>query len=134
MNIFNKQLNIEIKTITIMISIIFLIPFILPAQGQDKKIGDLKKIYQNTCAKCHGPDGSATGEDGKKLKGEDFTDQKWLDATKDDKMVEVILNGKFFGIAMPAYKETLTKEEAQLMVTEIIRKSRKGKIIKSDEI
>jgi len=68
----------------------------------------------------------------KKLKGEDFTDQKWLKDTKDDKMVKVILNGKFFGLAMPAYKDKLTREEAQLMTTEIIRKSKKGKIIKPD--
>lgn len=132
MNIFIKHLNSVIKTVAAVISIIFVILFILPVHGQDK-VSDLKNFYQNNCSKCHGPDGSATGEDGKKLKGKDFTDQKWLDDTKDDKMVKVILRGKFFGLAMPAFKKILTKEEAQLMITEIIRKSRKGKIIKPDE-
>ena len=126
-----KQLGKEKK---IFISLIIMMFFVLtmPLKGQDTKVNDLKKFYQNNCAKCHGVDGSAKGEDGKKLKGEDFTDQKWLKETKDDKMIKVILEGKFFGLAMPAYKEELTKEEAQLMVTEIIRKSKKGKIIKPD--
>ena len=105
---------------------------IFPVQAQETKVSDLIKLYQNSCSKCHGADGSATGEDGKKLKGEDFTDQKWQKDTEDEKMVKVIMKGKFFGLAMPAYKEILTREEAQMIVTEIIRKSKKGKIIKSD--
>ena len=112
---------------------LFFTLFVFSIQAQDTaNIGDLKKIYQNNCAKCHGADGSATGEDGQKLKGEDFTNQKWLNGTKDDKMIKIILDGKFFGLAMPAYKEILTKEDAQLMVTEIIRKSKKGEIIKPE--
>ncbi|MBN2418417.1 MAG: cytochrome c [Deltaproteobacteria bacterium] len=112
--------------------IIFLALCIIPASGQEQKIKDLKKFYQENCAKCHGPDGSAVGDDGKKLKGEDFTDQKWQEETKDDVMVNAILEGKFFGLAMPAYKEIIAEEDAQLMVTEIIRKSQKGKAIKPD--
>lgn len=113
---------------TIMI-IMFSSLFILSVQAQDTKVRDMKRLYQNSCAKCHGSDGSATGEDGKKLKGEDFTDQKWQRDTTDEKMVEVIMNGKFFGVAMPAFKDKLTHEKAQLIVTEIIRKSKKGEII-----
>lgn len=117
------------KTIISFFIIIFLSLFISSVKGQDTKIRDIKKFYQNNCVKCHGQDGSATGKNGDKLKGENFTNQEWLSRTKDDKMVKVILDGKFFGMAMPAYKDRLTKEEAQLMVKEIIRKSKKGKII-----
>ena len=132
MNEIIKQLLSEMKIITALIIITFFSLYTIPAQGQNTKISDIKKFFQNNCTKCHGVDGSATGESGKKLKGEDFTDQKWLNDTKDDKMVKVILGGKFFGLAMPAYKNILTREEAQLMVTEIIRKSKRGKIIKPD--
>jgi mono/diheme cytochrome c family protein len=101
----------------------------LPVNAQDKKTGDMKRFYQVNCVRCHGADGSAIGADGKKLKGEDFTDPRWQKNTDDEKMIRVILEGKFFGLAMPAYKELITREDAKLIVTEIIRKSEKGKII-----
>ncbi len=132
MEINFRQLHPGKNIIASLIMMIFLTLFILPGEAEDLKISNIKKFYQNNCVKCHGSDGSAVGEDGRKLKGEDFTDQEWLKDTKDDEMIKVILDGKFFGFAMPAYKEMLTREEAQLMVTEIIRKSRKGQIIKPD--
>jgi len=100
------------------------------AQGPAGK--DLRVFYQQNCAGCHGPDGSAVSAEGKKLSGQDFTDQDWQRGTRDDKMVKTILNGKFFGWAMPRFKDALTPEEAQQMVTEIIRKSRKGHVIAPD--
>ncbi|MFH1672009.1 MAG: hypothetical protein ABIF87_01065 [Pseudomonadota bacterium] len=44
-------------------------------------------------------------------------------------MVKAILKGKFFGLAMPGFKGTLTGDEVQRMVTDIIRKSKKGQVI-----
>ena len=129
MNITIKQLRSEKKMPIALIIIMFFTLFILSVQAQDTKIKEMKKFYQNNCVKCHGADGSAIGEDGNKLKGEDFTDQKWLADTKDDEMIKIIMNGKFFGLAMPEFKDKLTQEEAQSIVTEIIRKSKKGKII-----
>ncbi len=93
---------------------------------------DLKKFYQQNCARCHGPDGSAVSADGKKLKGQDFTDQDWQRKTGDEEMVNTILNGKFFGLAMPKFKGSLTEEEARKMVTDIIRNSKKGQVISSE--
>lgn len=113
----------------VLTTMIFLIFCSLPVHAEDMKVSKIKSFYQNNCVKCHGADGSATGEDGKKLKGEDFTDQKWRDDTKDEKMTKTIMKGIFFGLAMPSFKDQLTQEEAQLIVTEIIRKSEKGKII-----
>ena len=102
---------------------------IVCSQAQDSGKKDLKQFYKNNCVNCHGRDGSATGEDGKKLKGEDFTDTDWRNSTEDKKMVKTILKGIFFGYAMPAYKDKLTSDEARSIVTEIIRKSEKGKVI-----
>lgn len=100
------------------------------AQGTAGK--DLRVFYQQNCAGCHGQDGSAVNAEGKELSGQDFTDQYWQRRTRDDKMVKTILTGKFFGWAMPSFKDTLTPDEAQRMVTDIIRKSKKGHVIAPD--
>ena len=116
----------------ILITIILgLIPavYFSTAPAQEPFGKDLKRFYHDHCVKCHGPDGSAVGANGKKLKGEDFTDQEWRQSTEDEEMVDKILNGIFFGMAMPKFKDLLTREEAQEMVTEILRKSEKGKVI-----
>ena len=115
-----------------MIALIFAIVFALwvtPALAQGPKRKDLKEFYQQNCTRCHGPDGSAVSADGKKLKGQDFTDQDWQRNTGDDEMVKTILNGKFFGLAMPKFKDALTEEEARWIVKNIIRTSKKGQII-----
>lgn len=117
------------QVLTAVICILFFILCILPSRAQDSKIRDMKRFYQNTCFKCHGMDGSAVGEDGKKLKGQDFTDRKWQQETSDDKMIKTIMKGKFFGLAMPSFKDMLSREDARIIVSDIIRKSEKGKII-----
>lgn len=99
---------------------------ITPAMADGK---DLRAFYMQNCAVCHGPDGSAVNAEGKRLKGQDFTDPEWQRDARDDKMVKTILKGKFFGLAMPGFKDALTPDEAQQMVTEIIRKSKKGQPI-----
>lgn len=98
--------------------------------GTDGK--DLRVFYQQNCARCHGPDGSAVSAEGERLGGEDFTDLDWQRRTGDDEMVKTILRGKFFGWVMPGFKDTLTPDEAQRMVTDIIRKSKKGHVIAPD--
>jgi mono/diheme cytochrome c family protein len=129
MNTTIKQLYSEKKITTVLIIAMFFGLFVLSVQAEDAKIRDMKIFYQNHCVKCHGPDGSAMSEDGKKLKGEDFTDQRWQIDTSDEEMIKTIMNGKFFGLAMPAFKDKLSQEDIQLMVTEIIRKAAKGNII-----
>lgn len=90
---------------------------------------DLQLFYQQNCAGCHGADGAARDAAGGRLRGQDLTEARWRDATSDDEMVKAILKGKFFGLAMPAFKAVLTKDEALRMATEIIRKCAKGKPI-----
>jgi len=90
---------------------------------------DLRLVYKMNCVRCHGPDGTARDSTGELLYGQDFTDVRWRQRTQDDEMVKTILKGKLFGLVMPAFKDMLTKAEAQQMVTEVIRTSVKGKII-----
>jgi mono/diheme cytochrome c family protein len=99
----------------------------LPLLAQAPK--DLRLYFQQNCVRCHGADGSAHDSAGKKLKGQDFTDSTWSARTKDGEMVKVILKGKFFGLAMPAFKSELSPQEAQAMVSDVVRKAAKGQVI-----
>ena len=99
---------------------------------EDPASKDLKAFYQQNCSRCHGPDGSAVSEEGKKLRGRNFTDPKWQRDTGDDEMVKVIMKGIFFGWVMPGFKDNLTADEAQRMVTDLIRTSKKGQVIAPD--
>jgi mono/diheme cytochrome c family protein len=99
----------------------------ITARGAEQQ--DLRAFYQTHCAGCHGVDGAARDANGKGLKGQDFTDARWLKDARDASMVKVILKGKFFGLAMPAYKDKLTADEAQRLVTDVIRQAVKGKTI-----
>lgn len=94
---------------------------------------DLRLFFQENCVRCHGVDGSARDSVGKKLKGQDFTDKDWARRTPDERMVKTILNGKFFGLAMPAFKKKLSPQEVQTLVTDVIRKAEKGKAIVPDK-
>ena len=99
----------------------------LPMLAQAPK--DLRLFYQESCVRCHGVDGAARDAAGQRLKGADFTDQAWAAQTKDAAMVKTILKGKFFGLAMPAFKDKLSPEEAQALVTQVLRKAEKGRAI-----
>ena len=100
-----------------------------PLLAQEAAQKDMGLFYQQNCAGCHGPDGSGKDATGKSLRGQDLTDARWLKDTRDDEMVKVILKDKFFGLAMPAFKDPLTREEAQRLVPEVVRKCEKGKVI-----
>lgn len=90
---------------------------------------DLRVFYQQHCAGCHGVDGAARDVAGKRLRGQDFTDPRWLKQASDATMAKVILKGLFFGYAMPSFKHLLTEEDALRLVREVIRGSEKGKPI-----
>ena len=105
----------------------------LRSQPPLKTVNDLKAFFATNCVKCHGPDGSAQGAEGKKLGGFDFTDTKKAAKETDADMVKTIRKGLFFGMTMPAFKDQLTEADAQLMVKEVLRKAEKGKVIAQSE-
>ena len=115
-----------------LLSALVLAVCIAPVLAQEALGKDLRVFYQQNCVSCHGPDGSAFSAEGKKLSGRNLTDPDWQRGTRDDKMIKAILKGKFFGLAMPGFKDTLTGDEVQRMVTNIIRKSKKGQVIAPD--
>ena len=78
-----ERLYSEKNKVTALAIIMLLSLCIYPALGQDQKIENIKKFYQDHCVKCHGTDGSAVGEDGKKLKGAPYAEAVWFCTTND---------------------------------------------------
>ncbi len=101
----------------------------LMAQAPAKSVEELRAFFQQNCVKCHGTDGSATGADGRKLKGFNFTDAAAMAGQTDGKMTRTIRKGIFFGWIMPSFKGQLSEADAGLMVREVLRKAQKGKAI-----
>ena len=54
---------------------------------------DAKAIYEKECTKCHGVDGKGNTKTGKKLGAKDYTDPKFQETLKDEKMFKVIKEG-----------------------------------------
>lgn len=105
----------------------------LRAQPQIKTLNELRTFYAAHCVRCHGADGSAHEPDGKKLGGRDFTDSVKMAKLSDATMVKRIQKGIFFGLVMPPFKQRLSEPETRLLVTEVLRKAEKGKVIAPSE-
>ena len=89
------------------------LPAALAENASTKHPSDL---FLKHCAECHGADGRAQTEDGKKLKAEVFAAPGWVEKkrSKADKLVVSVLNGH--GKKMPAFKDKLTPEQAKQLV------------------
>lgn len=97
-----------------------------PAGQALRSADELKGFYQAQCARCHGADGSATDSEGRKLKGLDFTDAKEMKSLTDAEAAKAIRKGLFFGLSMPAFGSAISDDEIKVLVSEILRKARKG--------
>lgn len=94
-----------------------------------RSVPELRVFFQQNCATCHGPDGSAVSPEGRRLKGLDFTSPRALKGGTDPEFARTIRKGIFFGLTMPSFRDRLSEEDAQLMVREVLRKAEKGKPI-----
>ncbi len=113
---------------TLLILTLMLVPA-LRAQAPVRSPNELKAFFAANCVKCHGPDGSGLGPEGKKLGGFDFTNANEAAKESDADMAKAIRKGLFFGLRMPSFKDRLTEEDIQHLVKEVLRKAEKGKVI-----
>ena len=79
---------------------------------------DLKALFSNTCAQCHGQNGSGFSSQGMRLMGRNLTNPAWQQRVSDARMVHSIRNGK--GV-MPPFGQQLSEAEALRLVQEVIR-------------
>jgi mono/diheme cytochrome c family protein len=71
-------------------------------------------LFLQKCSKCHGEDGRAQTEKGKKLKAQNFTDPDFQQHKSDEQLVEAITNGTEKD--MPAFGKVLSPQEIESMV------------------
>jgi mono/diheme cytochrome c family protein len=61
-----------------------------PASAADKKI---ERLWKSKCGSCHGSDGKAETEKGKKMKMNDLTTAEWQKKATDEEIKKVIVEG-----------------------------------------
>ncbi|MCA9648847.1 MAG: cytochrome c, partial [Myxococcales bacterium] len=75
---------------------------------------DAKGLFQKKCKSCHGDNGNADTKLGKKHEIEDWTKPGWKAKWPQNKVVDIITNGKD-GTKMKAFKDKLTAEEIEAL-------------------
>jgi mono/diheme cytochrome c family protein len=74
------------------------------------------QIYSARCARCHGEDGKAETNMGKRMGARNFVDKAWHDSTKDEDITATIKEGSG---AMPAFGSKLSEAEIKAVVGKI---------------
>jgi len=77
---------------------------------------DGEQIYNQRCARCHGENGKAETNMGKRIGARDLTDKGWQDGTSDDDIFATIKEGSG---AMPSFKAKLNDEEIKAVVKKV---------------
>ena len=74
---------------------------------------DAKTMYNQSCAKCHDRDGQAKSVRGKLTHARDLTDAQWQQKVSDERIFNVISNGKG---KMPAFGKKFSEAEINELV------------------
>jgi cytochrome c6 len=74
------------------------------------------ELWTQKCKSCHGPDGRAQTQMGKKESIVDLSQPAWQKAQTDEDIREVITEGSSRNKKMKSYKEKLTPEQIDSLV------------------
>ncbi|MCM3876921.1 MAG: cytochrome c [Thermoanaerobaculia bacterium] len=94
------------------VSLAFLVAFAPAVRAADER----SENWQMHCSVCHGEDGKAKTEQGKKKKARDLTNAKWQDTIDDGRIVKSITKGHD---EMPAFGKKLTEPEIKALAAEV---------------
>ena len=83
------------------------------AQGQEAK---RSAAWQTYCMACHGPDGKAQTEEGKKKGARNLTDPRWQATVSDARLESSVKRGRD---KMPSFGKKLTEEQVRALVAEV---------------
>jgi len=76
------------------------------------------ELFKKYCAKCHGEDGNADTERGKKFMARKFTDAEWQAGVTDAQLIKSVTDGKE---DMPPFGKKLTAEQIEGLVKNDVR-------------
>jgi cbb3-type cytochrome c oxidase subunit III len=82
-------------------------------RGVSRAAVDVKGIFKERCAKCHGSDGRANTVMGETSLAPNFTDRGWQRGVSDRRMMNSITNGRE---GMPAFKNSLSQKQIKALV------------------
>ncbi len=85
----------------------------LPARAEEPQ---RSALWEAHCMVCHGMDGRADTEEGKKKKARNLTDAKWQATVTDERLSRSIHRGRD---NMPAFGKKLTDEQIKALIAEV---------------
>jgi len=85
-----------------------------PITQRDQNNREGGRLFQRFCARCHGPDGSGTGQRENLPRLPDFTRRAWQAGRSDPQLVVSVLDGK--GVGMPSFRAKVLREQARDLV------------------
>lgn len=83
----------------------------LPARAEERS-----ETFLTYCAVCHGEDGKAQTEEGKKKHARNFTDKKFQAAVDDARLEKSITKGRD---KMPSFAKKLEPDQIKALVKEV---------------
>ncbi len=87
-----------------------------PAAARGADAPARSELWKAHCSKCHGDDGKADTEEGKKKGARNLTNGKWQKTISDDRMTRSITRGRD---KMPSFGKELSPEEIKALVKEV---------------
>lgn len=95
-----------------------------PSASQDARRRTAMRIFAKRCAECHGNDGKGNEMRNQMQQLPNFADPDWHRPRDDRQLLVSILDGK--GTRMPAFRDKLAREEAELLVGHVRSFGRKN--------
>lgn len=89
---------------------------VLAASAGAQEAAKRSAVWETYCVVCHGPDGKANTEEGKKKGARNLSDAKWQASVADDRLEGSIKRGRD---KMPAFGKKLTEAQVKALVAEI---------------
>ncbi len=86
---------------------------VLPAAAEEPKRSALFTEY---CVVCHGADGKAQTEEGKKKMARNLTDARWQASVSDERLHNSIRRGRD---NMPSFGKKLNEEQIKALIAEV---------------
>src|SRR5215831_13371933 len=85
-----------------------------PPSTAERSIRDGSRLFQRTCALCHGADGRGSGVRATLPAIPDFTAPGWHQRRTDSQLIVSVLEGK--GSDMPPFRDKVAREQARVLV------------------